>query len=89
MNPHSCDSLGVCQRRALPCAGCSHGEPDTSHDTKTLPVGGFWFAPGTIEEAPKPERWSPLEICLACIGLAAAGGIVVGLLRVLITRAAL
>jgi len=89
MTARSCDALGVFQRRAVPCAGCSHGVHDESHDTRELPPGKYYFAPGTIEEPPKPERWSPLEIVLAIICLAAAGGAVVGLLRVLIARAAL
>lgn len=84
MNPRSCDALGVCQRLAKPCAGCSH-----THDTQALEPGKYYFAPGTIEKPPKPERWSALEICLAVIGLVAAGGVVAGLLRVLIARAAL
>jgi len=85
--PRSCDALGVCQRRATPCTGCNHEA--RAHDTQALPPGGFWFAPGTIEDAPRPERWTALEIGLAALGLAAAGGVVVGLLRVLIERAAL
>lgn len=80
MNPRSCDALGVCQRRATPCDGCAH---TARHDTQSLPPGGIWFAPGTIE-AHKRERWSTLEICLAIIGVAGAVSAVVGLLRMVV-----
>ena len=39
---HSCAQLGVCQSRP----GCD----SCSHDTEALPPGGFYFAPGTVED---------------------------------------
>lgn len=87
MSPRSCDALGVCQRRATPCAGCSH-EAQTGA-AQARQANPYFFAPGAIEEAPKPERWSVVEKAIAAVGLAAAGGVVVGLLRVLIERAVL
>lgn len=39
----SCDELGLCQHRQPACTGCS------SHDTRRLPPGGFYFAPGVID----------------------------------------
>lgn len=39
----SCDALGLCQHRQPACPGCS------SHDTRRLPPGGFYFAPGVID----------------------------------------
>ena len=39
---YSCAHLGVCQSRPG-CSGCSH-------NTEALPPGGFYFAPGTVED---------------------------------------
>ena len=39
---YSCAQLGVCQSRP----GCD----SCSHDTEALPPGGFYFAPGTVED---------------------------------------
>ena len=39
---YSCAHLGVCQSRP----GCD----SCSHDTEALPPGGFYFAPGTVED---------------------------------------
>ena len=40
--PRTCTALGVCQSRPG-CQQCSHG-------TETLPPGGYYFAPGAIEQ---------------------------------------
>lgn len=48
--PRTCEQLGLCQSRQG-CTACSH-------DTKALPHGSFYFAPGAIECAPRrPHRW--------------------------------
>ena len=39
---YSCAHLGVCQSRP----GCD----SCSHNTEALPPGGFYFAPGTVED---------------------------------------
>lgn len=53
MSKRSCEELGVCQS-ARPCPlVCSHA-------AETLPPGGFWFAPGTIEGAPADQQ--PLSL---------------------------
>ena len=39
---YSCAQLGVCQSRP----GCD----SCSHNTEALPPGGFFFAPGTVED---------------------------------------
>ena len=39
---YSCAQLGVCQSRP----GCD----SCSHNTEALPPGGFYFAPGTVED---------------------------------------
>ncbi len=43
--PRTCHELGVCQSRP----GCQQ----CSHDTETLPPGGYYFAPGAIEHGPR------------------------------------
>ena len=47
--PRSCAHVGVCQSRPG-CDGCGQ------QDTHTLPPGGFFFAPGTVEEGRKSAR---------------------------------
>lgn len=44
--PRTCDALGVCQGRPGPGRTCTH-------DTNTLPPGGYYFAPGAIEQGPR------------------------------------
>lgn len=44
--PRTCDALGVCQGRPGPGCTCTH-------DTDTLPPGGYYFAPGAIEQGPR------------------------------------
>lgn len=74
--PRTCHELGVCHgRKGLGC---------TCHrDTESLPRGGYYFAPGAIEQgARRPRRlvgWrravADLCCCIAIAGLigAAAG----------------
>ena len=74
--PRTCHELGVCNsRKGLGC---------TCHrDTESLPPGGYYFAPGAIEQGPRRARrllgWrravADLCCCIAIAGLigAAAG----------------
>ena len=74
--PRTCHELGVCHgRKGLGC---------TCHrDTESLPPGGYYFAPGAIEQGPRRARrllgWrravADLCCCIAIAGLigAAAG----------------
>lgn len=43
-NHRSCDQLGVC--KGTPEAGCT-----CQHDSHRTGVGGFFFAPGVVEES--------------------------------------
>lgn len=74
--PRTCHELGVCHgRKGLGCT--------CQHDTESLPPGGYYFAPGAIEQgARRPRRlvgWrravADLCCCIAIAGLigAAAG----------------
>ena len=74
--PRTCHELGVCNgRKGLGCP--------CHHDTETLPPGGYYFAPGAIEQGPRRARrllgWrravADLCCCIAIAGLigAAAG----------------
>lgn len=74
--PRTCHELGVCHgRKGLGCT-CHHG-------TESLPPGGYYFAPGAIEQGPRRARrllgWrravADLCCCIAIAGLigAAAG----------------
>ena len=67
--PRTCHELGVCQSRP----GCQH----CSHDTDTLPPGGYYFAPGAIEHGPRRKArrltgWQRLVLEIAAL-LAVAG----------------
>ena len=70
---YSCAHLGVCQSRP----GCD----SCSHDTEALPPGGFYFAPGTVEDC-TPTRTDTvargLLFAAALAALAAAIGISAG-----------
>lgn len=69
----SCHELGVCHGRPSVGRSCRH-------DTHQLPPGGFYFAPGAIEqEAPRTprarrvRRWMALAaevVLLAAISIA-------------------
>ena len=74
--PRTCHELGVCHgRKGLGCT--------CHHDTEALPPGGYYFAPGAIEQGPRRARrllgWrravADLCCCIAIAGLigAAAG----------------
>ena len=74
--PRTCHELGVCHgRKGLGCT-CHHA-------TESLPPGGYYFAPGAIEQGPRRARrllgWrrtvADLCCCIAIAGLigAAAG----------------
>ena len=72
---YSCAQLGVCQSRP----GCD----SCSHDTEALPPGGFFFAPGTVEDcSTTPTRTDTvargLLFAAALAALAAAIGISAG-----------
>ena len=74
--PRTCHELGVCHgRKGLGCT--------CHHDTEAMPPGGYYFAPGAIEQGPRRARrllgWrravADLCCCIAIAGLigAAAG----------------
>lgn len=72
---YSCAQLGVCQSRP----GCD----SCSHDTEALPPGGFYFAPGTVEDcSATPTKTDTvargLLAAAALAALAAAIGISAG-----------
>lgn len=79
----SCAELGVCQGRTPPSLDACANPPIVPGglpvrllgpdpvDTYRLPPGGFWFAPGTIDEPPAPEPLSGLEKSL--IAMVGAG----------------
>ena len=74
--PRSCAHQGVCQSRPG-CDGCGQ------QDTHTLPPGGFFFAPGTVEEsrksARKTARTDTLGRWLLTAAALAAFGAVIGM----------
>ena len=76
---YSCAQLGVCQSRP----GCD----SCSHNTEALPPGGFFFAPGTVEDcSTTPTRTDTvargLLFAAALAALAAAIGISAGWITV-------
>ena len=78
--PRTCDALGVCQGRPGPGRTCTH-------DTNTLPPGGYYFAPGAIEQGPRRRavRLAPWQrlVLLAMAVLLASGllGFAAGVLQ--------
>lgn len=69
--PRTCHELGVCQSRP----GCQQ----CSHDTETLPPGGYYFAPGAIEHGPcrKAKRLAPWQrLVLQAMAVLLASGLV-------------
>ena len=74
---YSCAQLGVCQSRP----GCD----SCSHNTEALPPGGFYFAPGTVEDC-TPTRTDTvargLLTAAAVAALAAAIGLSAGWITV-------
>ena len=72
---YSCAQLGVCQSRP--------GSSGCSHNTEALPPGGFFFAPGTVEDcSTTPTKTDTvargLLAAAALAALAAAIGISAG-----------
>ena len=74
---YSCAQLGACQSRP----GCD----SCSHNTEALPPGGFYFAPGTVEDC-TPTRTDTvargLLTAAAVAALAAAIGLSAGWITV-------
>ena len=70
--PRTCHELGVCNgRKGLGCT--------CHHDTETLPPGGFYFAPGAIEQGPrsKSKRLAPWQrLVLQAMAVLLASGLV-------------
>ena len=78
--PRTCHELGVCHgRKGLGCT--------CHHDTESLPPGGYYFAPGAIEQgARRPRRlvgWrrAVADLC-CCIAIAGLIGAAAGYLQV-------
>ena len=77
--PRTCHGLGVCNsRKGLGC---------TCHrDTESLPPGGYYFAPGTVEHGPRRARritgWRRLVLDVAaCLAVAGLIGFAAGVLQ--------
>ena len=69
--PRTCHELGVCNgRKGLGCT--------CHHDTESLPPGGYYFAPGTVEHGPRRARritgWR--RLVLEAIALLAVFGLI-------------
>ena len=68
----TCTELGVCQGRPGPGCTCQH-------DTDALPPGGYYFAPGAIEQGQrrKPKRLAPWQrLVLQAMAVLLASGLV-------------
>ena len=53
MSRRHCHQLGVCNARPGTGCTCQHS---SRFDTEPIPTGGFFFAPGTVEEFfPRPS----------------------------------
>lgn len=86
--PRTCHELGVCQDRPPPCSHtCRLGAESARVDTKHLPHGGYYFAPGVIENGSrhKARRLAPWQrlVLGAAVWLAVAGllGFAAGVLQ--------
>ena len=69
--PRTCDALGVCQGRPGPGCTCTH-------DTDTLPPGGYYFAPGAIEQGQRRKgvRLAPWQrLVLGAMAVLLASGL--------------
>ncbi len=69
--PRTCHELGVCNsRKGLGCT--------CHHDSESLPPGGYYFAPGTVEHGPRRARritgWR--RLVLGVIALLAVSGLI-------------
>ena len=69
--PRTCHELGVCNgRKGLGCT--------CHHDTDTLPPGGYYFAPGAIEQGPRRRavRLAPWQrLVLGAMAVLLASGL--------------
>ena len=63
----TCHELGMCHGR--PGVGCACNQ-DVRHDAHQLPPGGFYFAPGAVEQQPRAgriPRWLVLLVEVALL----------------------
>ena len=78
----TCHELGVCHGR--PGVGCTCNQ-DARHDARQLPPGGFYFAPGAVEQQPRAgrvPRWLVLLVEVALLlAIAASLGVASGWLH--------
>mgnify|MGYP000390795418 CR=1 FL=1 len=68
----TCTELGVCNGRPGPGCTCHH-------DTESLPPGGYYFAPGAIEQGPRRRavRLAPWQrLVLQAMAVLLASGLV-------------
>ena len=69
--PRTCHELGVCNgRKGLGCT--------CHHDTETLPPGGYYFAPGAIEQGQRRKgvRLAPWQrLVLGAMAVLLASGL--------------
>ena len=68
----TCTELGVCQGHPGPGCTCHH-------DTDTLPPGGYYFAPGAIEQGQRRKgvRLAPWQrLVLGAMAVLLASGLV-------------
>ena len=79
--PRTCHELGVCHgRKGLGCT-CQHGTeslPRTSKAQGKPAAGGYYFAPGAIEQGPRRRavRLAPWQrLVLGACGLLLASGL--------------
>ena len=74
--PRTCHELGVCHGRKGPGCTCHQ---DAQHDTDSLPPGGYFFAPGAIDNGGprRRKRLTGLERFVRdCIGWLAVAGLI-------------
>ena len=78
--PRTCHELGVCHgRKGLGCT--------CHHDTESLPPGGYYFAPGAIEQGQRRKGvrlapWQRLVLDVAaCLAVAGLIGFAAGVLQ--------
>lgn len=69
--PRTCHELGVCHGRQD--QGCT-----CQHDTETLPPGGYYFAPGSVDQEPsRGKRLGGWErFARDCVVLLAVAGLI-------------
>lgn len=75
MSRRPCHHLGVCNAHPSPGCTCRRDNCHDTEPTEPIPCGGFFFAPGTVEEfAPRPSLSRRLK------GYLLAASIVLGVL---------